>query len=72
MRWRRPMDRLLRVVLQKLIRAGNLKIVTATGSSFTFGDGTGAAIGFDQGPQLVAASQLLVHSTQTEQSIAAM
>ena len=36
------MDRLLRVVLQKLIRAGNLQIVTATGSSFTLGDGSDA------------------------------
>src|SRR5262245_55685401 len=45
---RRPMDRLLRAALGRLIRAGNLRVRTAAGSSFTFGDGTGtpAAIRF--------------------------
>ena len=32
------MDRLLRVILQKLIRTGNLRITTAQGSTFTFGE----------------------------------
>src|SRR5258708_11455662 len=35
------MDRLLRAELGRLIRAGNLRVRTAAGSSFTFGDGTG-------------------------------
>ena len=45
---RRPMDRLLRVLLQKLIRTGNLRITTARGSTFTCGDkiGTPVAIRF--------------------------
>ena len=38
------MDRLLRVVLQKLIRTGILRITTAQGSTFTFGDGTGTPV----------------------------
>ena len=42
------MDRLLRAALGRLIRTGNLRVRTAAGSSFTFGDGTGtpAAIRF--------------------------
>ena len=42
------MDRLLRAVFGSLIRAGNLRVTTAEGSTFTFGDGTGshAAIRF--------------------------
>ena len=42
------MDRLLRVLLQKLIRTGNLRITTARGSTFTCGDkiGTPVAIRF--------------------------
>src|SRR2546428_707183 len=42
------MDRLLRALLKKLIRAGNLRVTTTRGSSFTLGDGTGppAAIRF--------------------------
>jgi len=42
------MDRLLRVIFGRLVRAGNLRITTAAGSIFTFGDGTGtpAAIRF--------------------------
>ena len=38
------MDRLLRVILQKLIRTGILRITTAQGSTFTFGDGTGTPV----------------------------
>jgi cyclopropane-fatty-acyl-phospholipid synthase len=38
------MDRLLRVALQKLIRVGNLRITTAAGASYTFGDGTGTPV----------------------------
>src|SRR5262249_47239580 len=42
------MDRLLRAAFATLIRAGNLRVRTAAGSSFAFGDGTGtpAAIRF--------------------------
>src|SRR6516225_2576994 len=42
------MDRLLRAALGRLIRTGNLRVRTAAGSSFAFGDGTGtpAAIRF--------------------------
>jgi cyclopropane-fatty-acyl-phospholipid synthase len=43
-RWRPLMDRLLRVVLEKLIRAGNLRVTTAAGSTFAFGDGTGTPV----------------------------
>src|SRR5215475_12584174 len=44
----RPMDRLLRAVLQSSICAGTLRITTASGARFTLGDGTGnpAAIRF--------------------------
>jgi cyclopropane-fatty-acyl-phospholipid synthase len=35
------MDWLLGVALRNLIRAGNLRVITARGSIFTFGDGTG-------------------------------
>ena len=35
------MDRLLRVALGTLIRAGHLRVTTAGGSTFTLGDGTG-------------------------------
>ena len=38
------MDRLLRVAFEKLIRAGNLRVSTAGGSTFTFGDGTGRPV----------------------------
>jgi cyclopropane-fatty-acyl-phospholipid synthase len=38
------MDRLLRVVLAKLVRSGNLRVTTADGSAFTLGDGTGKPI----------------------------
>ena len=42
------MDRLLRAALGRLIRTGNLRVRTAAGLSFAFGDGTGtpAAIRF--------------------------
>jgi cyclopropane-fatty-acyl-phospholipid synthase len=36
------MGRLLRAVFGSLIRAGNLRVTTAGGSTFTLGDGTGA------------------------------
>src|SRR5947209_6779549 len=35
------MDRLLRWVWAKVIRVGNVRVTTAAGSTFTFGDGTG-------------------------------
>jgi cyclopropane-fatty-acyl-phospholipid synthase len=42
------MDRLVRLIFARLIRAGNLRVTTAGGSTFTFGDGSGtpAAIRF--------------------------
>jgi cyclopropane-fatty-acyl-phospholipid synthase len=42
------MDRVLRLIFARLIRAGNLRVTAAGGSTFTFGDGTGtrAAIRF--------------------------
>ena len=42
------MERLLRVALRHFIRAGNLRVTTADGTVFTFGDGSGppAAIRF--------------------------
>src|SRR5262245_10467596 len=44
----RPMDRLLRAVLQSSVGAGTLRITTASGTRFTLGDGSGkpAAIRF--------------------------
>jgi len=44
----RPMDRLLRAVLQGSICAGSLRITSASGTTFTLGDGSGepAAIRF--------------------------
>src|SRR5947208_1510297 len=38
------MDRLLRVALDRLIRAGNLRVTSAGGATFTFGDGTGQPV----------------------------
>ncbi len=38
------MDRLLRVALGTLIRAGHLRVTTAAGSTFTLGDGTGTPV----------------------------
>ncbi len=35
------MDWLLRVALATLVQRGNLRVITATGSTFTVGDGTG-------------------------------
>jgi cyclopropane-fatty-acyl-phospholipid synthase len=38
------MNRLFRVALKKFIRAGNLRVTTARGTSYTLGDGTGPAV----------------------------
>jgi cyclopropane-fatty-acyl-phospholipid synthase len=38
------MDRLLRIAFERLIRAGNLRVSTSSGSTFTFGDGTGRPV----------------------------
>jgi cyclopropane-fatty-acyl-phospholipid synthase len=38
------LDWLLRVALRNLIRAGNLRVTTARGSTLSFGDGTGSPI----------------------------
>lgn len=38
------MDRLLRAAFEKVIHAGTLRISTARGSTFTFGDGTGRPV----------------------------
>jgi cyclopropane-fatty-acyl-phospholipid synthase len=38
------MDRLLRAALEKLVRAGNLRITTAGGATFVVGDGTGKPV----------------------------
>jgi cyclopropane-fatty-acyl-phospholipid synthase len=38
------MDRLLRWALERLIRAGNLRVTTAGGSTFTLGDGSGKPV----------------------------
>ena len=38
------MNRLLRVALKKFVRAGNLRITTARGTTYTLGDGTGPAV----------------------------
>jgi len=38
------MDRLLQMALGRLIRAGNLRVTTATGSTFELGDRTGAPV----------------------------
>jgi cyclopropane-fatty-acyl-phospholipid synthase len=38
------MDRLLRVALDRLIRAGNLRVTSAAGASLTFGDGSGQPV----------------------------
>jgi cyclopropane-fatty-acyl-phospholipid synthase len=38
------MDWLLRVALGNLIRVGNLRVITARGSTLTFGDGTGRPV----------------------------
>jgi len=38
------MDRLLRAALEKLIHAGNLRVTTAGGTSFTLGDGRGRPV----------------------------
>ncbi len=38
------MDRLLQAALERFIRAGNLRVTTAGGSTFTLGDGTGTPV----------------------------
>jgi cyclopropane-fatty-acyl-phospholipid synthase len=38
------MDRLLQSALERFIRAGNLRVTTAGGSTFTLGDGTGTPV----------------------------
>jgi cyclopropane-fatty-acyl-phospholipid synthase len=38
------MDRLLRVILERLIRRGNLRVAAAGGSIFSVGDGTGTPV----------------------------
>jgi len=38
------MNRLVRVALKKFVRAGNLRITTARGATYTLGDGTGPAV----------------------------
>jgi cyclopropane-fatty-acyl-phospholipid synthase len=38
------MDRLLRFVLARLVRRGDLRVTTASGATFSFGDGTGRPI----------------------------
>jgi cyclopropane-fatty-acyl-phospholipid synthase len=38
------MDRLLRVVLEGLVRSGNLRVTTASGSTFNLGDGSGKPV----------------------------
>src|SRR5216684_1887098 len=38
------MDRLLRAVFGRLIRAGNLRVTTAGGTTFSLGDGTGTPV----------------------------
>ena len=37
----RPMERLLRASFVRFVRAGNLRVTTARGTTFTLGDGTG-------------------------------
>jgi cyclopropane-fatty-acyl-phospholipid synthase len=41
---RGAMNRLVRLVLKKFVRAGNLRITTARGTRYTLGDGTGPAV----------------------------
>ncbi len=38
------MDRLLRLVLERLVGAGNLRVTTAAGTAFIVGDGTGKPV----------------------------
>src|SRR5215470_20259428 len=44
MKRRRPMDRLLRAILQRTICAGTLRLTSASGAVFTLGDGTGKPV----------------------------
>src|SRR5262249_19784494 len=38
------MDRLLRLALERLVRSGNLRVTTASGSTFSVGDGSGKPV----------------------------
>jgi cyclopropane-fatty-acyl-phospholipid synthase len=38
------MDRLLQVALERLVRSGNLRVTTASGSTFNLGDGSGKPV----------------------------
>jgi cyclopropane-fatty-acyl-phospholipid synthase len=38
------MDRLLQVVLERLVRSGDLRVTTASGSTFSLGDGSGRPV----------------------------
>jgi cyclopropane-fatty-acyl-phospholipid synthase len=40
----RPMEQVLKALLRKLIRKGNIRVTTAQGSTFTCGDGTGVPV----------------------------
>src|SRR5258707_1455007 len=40
----RTMDRLIRLALSRSIRAGNLRVTTARGATYTLGDGTGPPV----------------------------
>jgi cyclopropane-fatty-acyl-phospholipid synthase len=53
------MDRLLRIALARLIRRGNLRVTSAAGSVFTFGDGTGAPAAIRFATRAVERSVLL-------------
>src|ERR1700728_4014738 len=39
--WRQSLDRLLSIFLSRFIRQGSLRVTTATGKAYTFGDGSG-------------------------------
>src|SRR5579884_335035 len=41
---RQPMDRLLQLLLTVFLRKGSFKLTTASGKTFTFGDGTGKPV----------------------------
>jgi cyclopropane-fatty-acyl-phospholipid synthase len=38
------MDRLLDIVFKQIVRTGNLKVISASGRSYTYGDGTGELV----------------------------
>jgi cyclopropane-fatty-acyl-phospholipid synthase len=43
-RWRRPMERIFALALRRFVRIGNLRVTTASGSMFVFGDGSGPPV----------------------------